>query len=353
MFIKPSVTTDSRNPKRHRRSGFGSMLVALALGCSAPLTGSAEDIYYSGAQRFVPTGDLQRMSGGYSARAMDDGHYVTFPLDRDYQAFNGTRLIGVDEPLGAGPTSQSVGEVTSGTAYLYESFANGTLPEYAYGEFESERALRDAIWTLEGFENATTRNDNRFLRQVASRYGSLDEAKSPYIGSAVRVISLVPDERKSELHGFFGKLERVHGKGPGAPATPRAVRVPFFVGSDQLASGAPVAQSFVGAGAVGAFTMGAASGGAETTTTVVEQQVSEPSVVAVEQNLTAAPIAQNPAVPTTSTQVSQPIPSSPVIPPRGTPIRVPESGGGLLLFAVALIFMAAVGFYSRRVRVAR
>ena len=152
----------------------------------------------------VPTGwdprALYDPDALYQAPGRPQG-FQTFCIEYSEHFSPGTEYDVVLNDRAVFGSEGSVGDkISVGTAWLYYNFAKGILSDYNYtlgsGRTVDAGELQVAFWVLEeetipswgtGWD---TVGENIFLGKVVSVYGSLNNAKADYTGSAVRVMNL-------------------------------------------------------------------------------------------------------------------------------------------------------------------
>lgn len=173
--------------------------------------GISGDGVVSGNYWADPVGGFESILDNYVAGQSKDAastRFWTFCLEyNEHFSANTTYDVELNNGAKAGGAGGNIVDgkdiISVGTAYLYENFAQGTLGSFIYDN-ASAAALQDMIWYLEGEKTLSSYGDT-FTGLLTGLFGSLDNAKADYTGTAVGVMNLTQNgyNRQDQLvfHG--------------------------------------------------------------------------------------------------------------------------------------------------------
>jgi hypothetical protein len=167
-------------------------ILASSLMASPTVYMSRQSGYYSGVGgefTATPTG-ISGLTDGVSIQTFCVEYNEHMYLNQSYDA-----VVNI-EAMNGGVTPAGTGDpIDIKTAFLYDSFLNGTLANYNYtpgtGREQSAGALQDVIWYIEGERNKTWTNYDNSLQDKFYR-AALNNNEWTDIGN-IRVLNLTQD----------------------------------------------------------------------------------------------------------------------------------------------------------------
>lgn len=122
--------------------------------------------------------------GQFTAVTSGNGTFETFCIDTGHEFNPGSQYyysIGNDTYVGSGDA------LTIGSAYLYNSFLNGNLSGYQYGNANSAGSLQNVLWSLQGESYGNSLDSfvvgNPFYNDLTSKFGTINNAELPADGA--------------------------------------------------------------------------------------------------------------------------------------------------------------------------
>lgn len=195
---------------------LAAALIALATSATAATVSLHS---YASPGQYVATPDLNPLwlteLGAYSSKAQIGGGFWTFCLETNqYFDQNGTYNVAFSNSTDGGsgsPLGSNVPDnISIGTAYLYELFAQGTL--FSGGSYSTAQGseLQLAIWSLED-EIWSGAGVSAYLKGVLDAVDgvhSISYYKSDYAGSSIGVMNL------TDSNGGLHQDQLVYHGGP-------------------------------------------------------------------------------------------------------------------------------------------
>lgn len=181
-----------------RKAALCASLASVAAAAPDALaTTVTVDVFANGSYSLTPSSDLSWVLANYAPQAKGNGAFASFCIEENevlYQhgVYNAV-LNSFADSGGSGRNDLSFMEgdvISQGTAFLYERFALGTLaevvPGFNYGK-NSITALQETIWWL---EHEMEHGKNHYAALLDAQFGSSENARENYTGSAVKVLNL-------------------------------------------------------------------------------------------------------------------------------------------------------------------
>jgi hypothetical protein len=168
---------------------LGIILVAVPAIAGQVKTGSSYGLYQTGqggefTLQTLSDDMLQVLQNGYVGITSTANTFQTFCLEHnEYIYTNTTYDVTISNSAkngGLGGATNGADQISAGTAWLYRSFATGSLSGYSYADTAARKTsagqLQNAFWMLE--DEITWDNSNKFIKAMMEDGWSKDTLKA-------------------------------------------------------------------------------------------------------------------------------------------------------------------------------